>query len=401
VSRRVAYLDCSSGVAGDMLLASLLDAGVPLAGLQGALVDIGVAPHVVLTLAQVKRGGFRAAYLEVTVSNDAPSWRLGELEARLSASSLPREVQRRSLDDLARLLEVEGRLHGVANELHELGSLDTIVDVVGFHYACASLGLDSLITSPINVGGGEVAFAHGTFGVPAPATAELLRSVPIHGNDAAVGELATPTGALLVSSSVITHGPLPAMRVERIGYGAGRRESSRPNVLRCLIGTVEEAATSVVERVLTLETNIDDMNPQLYETLSERLFSLGALDVSLASVIGKRGRPATIVTVIAPPACEEELTGALFDESTTLGIRVSETKRVALDRRIVRMTTSLGPVDVKISRLPSGRERRTAEYRDVVARAREMRMAVVDAARVIAAELEQSGDSGSRGQAEG
>jgi uncharacterized protein (TIGR00299 family) protein len=392
VSRRVAYLDCSSGVAGDMLLASLLDAGVPLDGLRGVLAEIGIAPHVALSLTPVTRGGFRASYLEVTVASGAPSWRLDGLAERLRASGLSKEVQRRSLDDLARLVQLEGQLHGVANELHELGSLDTIVDVVGFHYACACLAIDSLISSPINVGGGEVTFAHGTFGVPAPATAELLRAVPIHGDDAARGELATPTGALLVSNSAVTHGSLPAMRLERIGYGAGRRDTARPNIVRCLIGTIDQGATSLVERVLTLETNIDDMNPQLYEPLSERLFALGALDVSLASVIGKRGRPATIVTVIAPPDREEELIAALFEESTTLGVRVTEMKRVALQRRIVRTSTSLGPVNVKVALLPSGRERRTAEYRDVVALAQEHGIPVVDAARQIAGELELAVD---------
>jgi uncharacterized protein (TIGR00299 family) protein len=375
-----------------MLLASLIDAGAPLPALQDALAEIGIAPHVALTVSTVKRGRFRVLYLEVTVSPGAPTWRLDDLARSLGASSLPKEVQRRSLADLARLLEVEGRLHGAADELHELGSLDTVVDVIGFHYACACLGIDSLVTSPINVGGGMVTFAHGSLGVPAPATAELLRHVPVHGDDAAAGELATPTGALLVSSSAITHGPLPAMHIERIGYGAGRRDTSRPNLLRCLVGTLDDAASALVERVLTLETNIDDMNPQLYEPLSERLFALGALDVSLASVIGKRGRPATIVMVIAPPDREEELTAALFEESTTLGVRVSEMKRVALQRRIVRMSTSLGAVNVKVARLPSGRERRTAEYRDVVALAQEHGIPVVDAARLIAHDLETPAD---------
>lgn len=319
----------------------------------------------------------------------------------MRTSSLPAQAQRHALDDLARLLDVEARLHNVANELHELASLDTVVDVVGFHFACARLGIDSVVSSPVNVGGGEVTFGHGTFGVPAPATAELLRAVPIHGDDAATGELATPTGALLVSSAEVGHGALPAMRIERIGYGAGRRETPRPNIVRCIIGTTDEVASALVERVLMLETNIDDMNPQLYETLSERLFGLGALDVSLVSAIGKRGRPATIVTVVAPPACEQQLTDALFEESTTLGVRVSERKRVSLERRIVRMTTTLGALNVKVSRLPSGRERRTAEYRDVVALAREHGMAVVDAARRIAAELEASVDAGTGSEAEG
>jgi len=396
VSPRVAYFDCSFGVAGDMLLASLIDAGAPLAALQGALAEIGIAPHVALTLAPVTRGGFRASYLDVTVSTGAPAWRLEDLAERLRASSLPKEVQRRSVADLARLLEVEGRLHGAADELHELGSLDTIVDVVGFHFACACLGIDSLFTSPINVGGGTVTFAHGTFGVPAPATAELLRGVPVRGDDARASELATPTGALLVSSSAIAHGPLPAMNIERIGYGAGRRDTSTPNLVRCFVGTALDTASALVERVLTLETNIDDMNPQLYEPLTERLFTLGALDVSLVSVIGKRGRPATVVTVIAPLDREEELTAALFEESTTLGVRVSEMKRVALHRRVVRMGTSLGPVDVKVAQLPSGRERRTPEYRDVLALAHQHGMPVVDAARQIARDLELPGDGGEK-----
>lgn len=387
MSQRVAYLDCSSGVAGDMLLASLLDAGVPLAELEGMLADIGVAAHVALSLRPVQRGAFRASSLEVAISDGAPPWDLDGLGRRLATSSVPAEAQRRSLEDLSRLLAVEARLHGVANELHELGSLDTVVDVVGFHFACARLGIGSLITSSVNVGGGEVTFTHGTFGVPAPATAELLTDVPIHGDAASAGELTTPTGALLVSGSAVSHAPLPRMSVEHIGYGAGRRDTARANIVRCLVGTLDDAAPAFDERVLVLETNIDDMSPQLYETLGDRLFALGALDVSLAAVIGKRGRPATVVTVIAPLDREDELTGALFEESTTLGIRVSEMKRVALERRIVRVTTSLGPVDVKISRLPSGRERRTAEHRDVVARATERGLAVVDAARLIAAEI--------------
>jgi hypothetical protein len=400
VSPRVAYLDCSSGVAGDMLLAALLDAGVPLADLQEMLAEIGVGPYVSLTLTPVKRGAFRASFLEVTVARGAPTWRLEELEVKMRASRLPAEVRRRAVDDLARLLDVEARLHDVADELHELGTLDTVVDVVGFHFACARLAIDSVLSSPVNVGGGEVTFAHGAFGVPAPATAELLRAVPIRGDDAAVGELATPTGALLVSGRAVRHGPLPAMRIERIGYGAGRRDTPRPNIVRCIVGAADKVPVSLDERMLTLETNIDDMNPQLYETLSERLFALGALDVTLTNAIGKRGRPATIVSVIAPPACESALTDALFEESTTLGVRITETKRVAVERRIVRMTTSLGPVDVKISRLPSGLERRTAEYRDVVGLARERGMAVVDAARRIAAELEVSVDPSS-GESEG
>lgn len=388
MSRRVAYLDCSAGVAGDMLLASLLDAGVPLAELERVLVDIGVAPHVALSVTPVQRGAFRASYLEVIVSNGAPSWHLAELGERLRASSLPAEAQRRSLDDLARLLEVETRLHGVANELHELGSLDTVVDVVGFHFACARLGLEALVTSPINVGGGTVSFAHGTFGVPAPATAELLTGLPIHGDDAAAGELTTPTGALLVSGAAVSHGPLPRLTLERIGYGAGTRQTPRANIVRCLVGRLEDAAAAPAERVLMLETNIDDMSPQLYETLGDRLFALGALDVSLAAVIGKHGRPATVVTVIAPLGHTDELAGTLFEESTTLGVRVSEVDRIVLERRIVRIATSMGPVDVKISRLPSGRERRSAEHRDVVALARQHGIAVVDAARRIAAEIE-------------
>lgn len=388
MSQRVAYLDCSSGVAGDMLLASLIDAGVPLSDLQGLLEELGIGTHVALSLSQVMRGAFRASHLEVAVSSGAPTWSLGALESSLRASSLPAEAQRRALDDLARLLAVEARLHGVASELHELGSLDTIVDVVGFHFACARLGFDSLVTSPINVGGGEVTFAHGTFGVPAPATAELLAGVPIHGDAPSSGELTTPTGALLVSGATVTHGQLPPMRIERIGYGAGTRETSRANIVRCFVGTRAGPGAASRDRVLLLETNLDDMNPQLYETLTEKLFTLGALDVSLAAVIGKHGRPATVVTVIAPPGHEHKLSDALFEESTTLGIRVSEVDRVVLERRIVRVTTSMGLVDVKISKLPGGRERRVAEHRDVVALAKQHGLTVVDAARQVAAEIE-------------
>jgi hypothetical protein len=228
---------------------------------------------------------------------------------------------------------------------HEVGAVDSIVDVVGTVCGLARLGAERYVASPLNVGSGSVAMAHGVFPVPAPATTRLLTGVPVYGQGE--GELLTPTGALLVTSFAESYGPLPPLRPEAVGHGAGSRDTpGRPNVLRLVVGQADEAATD--ERVLVIETELDDMSPQLYEPLCERLAAAGALDVYLTAVQMKKGRPGILVTCLARPEGREAIEEVLFSETTTLGVRRQEWQRSVLERRSVPVETPYGSVRVKL-----------------------------------------------------
>jgi uncharacterized protein (TIGR00299 family) protein len=249
-----------------------------------------------------------------------------------------------------RLAQAEAAVHGTPIEkvhLHEVGALDSIIDIVGSVYAFDYFGVDDVVASPLNVGGGTVRCAHGDFPVPAPATVRLLLNTPVYGNG--TSEMVTPTGALLVTGYAKSFGPLPPMRVERIGYGAGDRDpKGTPNVLRILQGT--RADGSSAERVVKIECEIDDMNPQLFGPLMDSLLAHGALDVFYTPVQMKKSRPGTLVTVVAPPAARTTLTDILFRESTTIGIRYEEMSRTCLDRSTETVQTPFGEVRFKIAR---------------------------------------------------
>jgi uncharacterized protein (TIGR00299 family) protein len=249
-----------------------------------------------------------------------------------------------------RLAEAEAAIHSIPVDkvhLHEVGALDSIIDIVGSVYGLDQLGADAVASSPLNVGGGTVKCAHGVFPVPAPATARLLQGVPIYSGDVQM-ELVTPTGALIVTEYAKAYGPLPAMTIDRIGYGAGDRDPKRhPNVLRLLLG--ETAATSS-HRVVEIVCEIDDMNPQLFGPLMDRLLAAGAVDVFYAAVQMKKNRPGTLVTVLAPPDKREALTGILFAETTTIGVRYQEMTRDCLEREIVIVETPLGAIRFKVAR---------------------------------------------------
>jgi uncharacterized protein (TIGR00299 family) protein len=232
--------------------------------------------------------------------------------------------------------------------LHEVGALDSIIDIVGVVYGMDWLGADRVVASPLNVGSGTVVCAHGTFPVPAPATARLLEGVPVYAG-AVAAELVTPTGALIVTDYAASFERLPMMRVTSIGYGAGDRDFARnPNVLRMLVGEADPAAAAA--RVVVLECEIDDMNPQLFGPLMERLHQAGALDVFYAPVQMKKNRPGTLVTVVARPELREALSGLLFAETTTIGVRHHEMERDCLEREIRSVATPLGPIRFKIAR---------------------------------------------------
>ena len=237
---RLLYLDLGSGAAGDMLLAALLDLGAPLAAIEAAVAAVGLGDEVVLHVEERRAGAFRASRLTVEITDRARPRQVADVLAALADADLPDRVRDRCRETIERLAGVESRLHGVPLaqlHLHELSAADTLTDVAGFWTACDALGIDEIHASPVNLGAGEVRFSHGRFLVPAPATAELLRGLPVYGGDEADGELTTPTAAAIIAGAVTRFGALPAMTIERIGYAVGSRPMDPPKLLRCYVGS--------------------------------------------------------------------------------------------------------------------------------------------------------------------
>jgi uncharacterized protein (TIGR00299 family) protein len=385
---RIAYFDCSAGVAGDMLVASLIDAGASREIPNRVAVALGLGSGVRVVVRRVRRGGFVATGLDIR--DRSPAVRgVEEANAAIRGAGFSRAVTRRCLADLRRFASVEANLHGVPVHqvhLHELSAVDTLIDVACFHVMLEALGVDDVQASPINVGGGRFAMSHGTFASPAPATAVSLIDVPVFGQDSG-GELTTPTGAALLKGRASRFGRLPAMRLEAVGLGAGSKDMPWPNVVRCFIGSAAAASPVAVETVTLLETNLDDMNPQLYELIIDRLTDAGALDVYLTPIIMKRSRPGTVIGVIAPPSRAAALVEILFRETPTLGVRRTEIQRHALERHAETVETSFGPVQAKVAHLPGGRRRTVAEFADVRRIAEDRGVPVQEVARQVAGEL--------------
>lgn len=290
---------------------------------------------------------------------------LAQVTSLIRRSALPAPVKETAERVYTRLAEAEASVHGTTPDrvhFHEVGAVDSIVDVVGAVYALHLLGVERVVCSPLPNGHGFVRCAHGMMPIPPPATAELLKGCPIRPVDVQ-GELVTPTGAALVSALATEFGPLPAMTVEAVGYGAGTKDFPFPNLLRVVIGeTVERPREDT--RVTLIEANIDDQSPQLYESVSAALFDAGALDVWLTPILMKKGRPAQTLSVLCEPSARERLSGVIFAETTTLGVRYSNWERDCLEREWISVETEWGPVRVKLGK--QGGELRTAapEYED-------------------------------------
>jgi uncharacterized protein (TIGR00299 family) protein len=304
---------------------------------------------------------------------------LKDITRYIERSALSKTGKERALALFEKLAVAEAAIHEVPLErihLHEVGALDSIVDIVGAVFGMEWLGADEVVVSPLNVGGGTVWCAHGEYPVPAPATARLLSGVPIY-SGAVEKELVTPTGALLMTSYAHRFGPLPRMRVERIGYGAGTRDfAQHPNVLRVIVG--DSASSDDPERVVVIECEIDDMNPQLFGPLMDRLYAAGALDVFYAPVQMKKNRPGTLVTVISPVDRREELASVLFTESTTIGVRYQEVFRERLAREIRSVETPLGPVRFKVATRDGRVLNAAPEFEDCARVAQERGMPIKD-----------------------
>jgi len=373
---RILYVDAASGASGDMVLGAVVDLGLPLGGLRDELARLPLTGYR-LESRRVSRSGLSATKVDVILEESSPVHRhLRDILGLIEASSFDADVKERAGALFRRLADAEGAVHGTSSErvhFHEVGAVDSIVDIVGGIVALRWLGASRVVSSPLNVGTGTVEMSHGTFPVPPPATAELVKGVPVYG--AGEGELLTPTGALLLTAHASDWGPLPPMRIERTGHGAGTRETKgRPNVLRLIVG--EETGAPSGTSVLVLETEIDDSSPQLLGPLLERLLGAGALDAYFTPVQMKKGRPGVLVTVLAPPERREAIEGLLFRETTTLGVRRQEWARTILERETVTVTTVYGPIRVKIGRRGDEVYNASPEFEDCQRVAEEKRVAV-------------------------
>jgi uncharacterized protein (TIGR00299 family) protein len=384
---RIAYLDAFSGVSGDMTVGALLDLGLPLAAVREAIATLGLA-GVEVSEERVERSGIGATKFHVRVHGEHPDHDNGahrahhphrsyaDIRALLERGALAPGVRAAALAVFRALAEAEGRVHGVAPEaveFHEVGALDAVVDVVGAALGFAHLGVEAVHASPLPLGQGHVRSAHGPLPVPAPAVVELLRGRPVRPEDGAT-ELVTPTGAAIVAGLARPE-PVPEMRIEAVGYGAGDRTlADRPNVLRILVG---EAVVSVgADDVVVLEATIDDMSPQLYEHVLDRLLEAGARDAFLVPVVMKKSRPGTMLRVLAAPPDRDRLAAILFAETTTIGLRWTTWRRLVLPREERTVETPWGAVRVKVARAPDGTMNAAPEFEDCRRLARERGVAL-------------------------
>jgi uncharacterized protein (TIGR00299 family) protein len=368
----LAYLDCFSGISGDMLLGALLDAGADAGALRDALASLPLTGYR-LEVGHVSRHGLRGTRVEVALMGDGPpvARGLAEIEALIAAGDLPERARSRALAVFRRLAEAEARVHGVAVErvhFHEVGAVDAVVDVVGAAVGLELLGIDALYCSELPLTGGRVASAHGALPVPAPATLELLRETgavwrPLE----AEGELVTPTGAAVAAT--LARFERPTLRVARVGHGFGRRELPWANCLRLLVGEAPAPSPVAVDgfeadRVTVIEANVDDMTGEALGWLMERLLAAGALDVAYGPLQMKKHRPATRLTVLAEPGGADALAALILRESTTLGVRLEEMRRLKAARRQEEVATPLGSARVKLKLIGGAVVGLAAEYED-------------------------------------
>jgi len=362
---KIAYFDLISGASGDMILGALIDTGLPDHKLTEGL-DALKLYDFKLQVNRVNKNGFSATKVDVIVNDDVPERHLPDIEKIIFQSDLSGHIQQKAISIFRRLGTIEAEIHGTTLEqvhLHELGGVDTIVDVVGTLLGLEMLGIEKVIASPVPLGRGFVKGAHGQIPLPAPATVALLEGVPVVGNELMV-ETVTPTGAVLLTSLAAKFGPIPEMTLQSVGYGAGGRDLPIPNVLRLFIGEHVTISGIQTEMLVLLETNIDDLNPEIYAHVMEMLFSAGALDVYLTPIHMKKNRPATQLSVLCQEQDSFRMHEILFLETTTLGIREMSIRRHSLEREIQNVETPWGTVRVKIAHLPNNKIKAAPEFED-------------------------------------
>ncbi len=361
---RIAYFDCFSGASGDMILGSLIDAGLSPQRLREELRKLRI-PTIHLRTGKVLKAGLAATQVIVEGREEKRSHRnLKEILRIIERSGVETDVKEKSREIFKRIASVEGKIHRRPMEeihFHEVGGLDSIVDIVGSVWGIRQLGIEKIYVSKVNVGAGFVKCEHGILPVPAPATLALMEGKPIY-SSGVERELFTPTGAAILTALGSEFGPMPPINVERIGHGAGRDDLPHPNLLRLIIGTSE--STSGRERVVVIETNIDDMNPQFYDYVMERLLAMEVLEVFVTPILMKKNRPGHLLTVICPSEKLASVTKFLLRETTTIGLRWHEEERAKTDREIIPRQTKYGKIRFKLARWEGKVVNLSPEYED-------------------------------------
>jgi pyridinium-3,5-bisthiocarboxylic acid mononucleotide nickel chelatase len=361
------HFDCFSGVSGDMVLGALVSAGLPWTDLVKGLKGLKLTGYT-LRKREVHRGVLPAIKVDVIVQQGFQRpLTLSRIRKILVDSTLPGPVKERSQSVFDRLTEAEGVAHGVDPKdvhFHEVGVMDSFIDVVGGVLGCYLLNATQITASPINVGAGSIQTSHGLLPVPGPAVAALAKGVPIYA-DGPRCELATPTGVALLRTLASEFGPMPTMKSMAVGYGAGDQDPDGwPNALRLFVEEESTSAANPTEPMIQIETNLDDLSPQTYEYIMEQLFQVGAVDVVLVPVVMKKSRPGILLSCLATEDRKDAVIEVLFQETTTLGVRLHEVRRQVLTRRFVPVTTPGGVIRMKVAEVGAGWEKAAPEYED-------------------------------------
>lgn len=357
---KLAYLDCASGISGDMTLGALVDAGVDLAAINAGIATLGLGPSVRLVASAVKKRGFRATQITVEHEPEQHHRHLRDITMMIDRSELTPRQKELATSIFRRLAEAEAQVHGLSVQMvhfHEVGAIDSIADIVGAAIGWDLLGVQRIVCSPIPTGSGFVEIAHGRCSIPAPATAELLKGVPLAESNVEC-ELTTPTGAAIATTLASSFGPLPAMKIQQIGYGAGQRNlPSQANVLRLIVGQSSDVPPTD-DQVFVLETNLDDLSGELVGYAISRLWEAGALDVYTTAIGMKKNRPGVMLSVICDAATLAAVEEVLFLETSTLGVRRQLVGRTKLRRESQTVTTPWG----EVSGMVAWRDERTASF---------------------------------------
>ena len=387
------YFDCFAGASGDMILGAMIAAGVDPGYLREQLSLLRVSGFSI-DFETVNRSGLSATHAVVETAHEHSHRSLADIKEIIRGSDLSSAVKERAVQIFTRLAEAEARVHNEPIEhihFHEVGALDAIVDVVGAAICFDALQIERFVCSPLHVGSGMVKMAHGQFPIPPPAVTELLKGVPFYATEIK-GELLTPTGAAIITTVCSEYGPIPEMKTEATGYGAGTREyQDFPNVLRVMLGETEVSGATD-ERLWMLETNLDDASPQILGHVMDRVLELGALDCFFTPVQMKKNRPGVLLSVLCGRDEKEAVMKLLFTETTTLGVRSSEVARRALQRSVVRVETQYGPINVKVAHLDGRIVNEMPEFeqcRQAAIKANVPLKIVEDAARVAVAKRHQ------------
>jgi pyridinium-3,5-bisthiocarboxylic acid mononucleotide nickel chelatase len=362
---RIAYGELIGGISGDMFVGAMLDLGLPFGKLKSELKKISGLRYA-LSASKKTVHGIRATRFHVVCPDKEPARPWQHIRSLIAGSRLPAVVKETGIDIFSRLAEAEGKIHGIAPEkvhFHEVGATDSIVDIIAAAISAHELAIDAFYFSRIPLGRGMIRALHGPLPIPAPATLELLKGIPVQGIDLD-SETVTPTGAAIVKTLEKGFGAQPSMIIEKIGYGAGEKDfSTRPNLFRLIVGT--DAVPWKQEEMLVIETNIDDMNPELYDYVFDRLLGVGARDVFLSPIQMKKNRPGTLLRVIADPKDRDALAQTISSETSTIGIRYYPVSRVILKRKSEKLKTPYGTIRVKVVEEPNGTKRLAPEYDDL------------------------------------